>query len=380
MDLIARLRRAAYTRPHLLLVTAPGATRTRLAVELHARRSGLPLAAAPADADVLVEVGTLRGGLAAAADGVYAQIPAPAVRVAVPDADDVPGALGDLPALVTGAIGAHREHGEAVAGLPMADRAPDRDGLMLDQLHVPVGPVLPAWPAGLRLRLALQGDVVQEVTVEPVGTGGGEQFWTDPARRALAGEPVAVAELGARRAAAHLDSISRLLAVAGWDWAALCAVRLRDAALHARGSDLLGEFRVFHRRVRRSRLLPAMTNGLGELGPATADRYGITGPARRAGGDVTARLRQWLAETEQALTEVASGLGGERAREGPRGELGDDPPSRGLLDALPHLLAGTELAAARLIVASLDPDLDELPEPADAPPHAGPVPAGHHHG
>ena len=28
---------------------------------------------------------------------------------------------------------------------------------------------------------------------------------------------------------------------------------------------------------------------------------------------------------------------------------------------LPRLLAGTELAAARLIIASLDPDLDQLP-------------------
>jgi hypothetical protein len=55
----------------------------------------------------------------------------------------------------------------------------------------------------------------------------------------------------------------------------------------------------------------------------------------------------------------------------PRG-LGDGrPPSAALLDVLPRLLAGQELAAARLIVASLDPDPDEL---------AALVPGGHGHG
>ncbi|MGW9368335.1 hypothetical protein ACWG43_31500, partial [Streptomyces albidoflavus] len=46
---------------------------------------------------------------------------------------------------------------------------------------------------------------------------------------------------------------------------------------------------------------------------------------------------------------------------GPRGDLtGEQPPSRALLDVLPALLHGAELAAARLTLASLDPDPDEL--------------------
>jgi hypothetical protein len=46
---------------------------------------------------------------------------------------------------------------------------------------------------------------------------------------------------------------------------------------------------------------------------------------------------------------------------GPRGRLDTPvPPSRALLDSLPRLLEGTEFACARIIVASLDPDLDEL--------------------
>lgn len=46
---------------------------------------------------------------------------------------------------------------------------------------------------------------------------------------------------------------------------------------------------------------------------------------------------------------------------GPRGRVdGPVPPSQALLDVLPGLLEGTEFACARIIVASLDPDPDEL--------------------
>ena len=36
----------------------------------------------------------------------------------------------------------------------------DRDGLEMDVLHVPLGPVLPHWPAGLVVWCVLQGDVI----------------------------------------------------------------------------------------------------------------------------------------------------------------------------------------------------------------------------
>lgn len=38
----------------------------------------------------------------------------------------------------------------------------------------------------------------------------------------------------------------------------------------------------------------------------------------------------------------------------------EHPPSPAMVAVLPELLTGVELAAARLIIASLDPDLDEL--------------------
>ena len=48
--------------------------------------------------------------------------------------------------------GGHGGHGgmEMPGGLPMAGQGEDRDGLTLDRLHVPLGPLLSDWPTGLR--------------------------------------------------------------------------------------------------------------------------------------------------------------------------------------------------------------------------------------
>lgn len=122
-------------------------------------------------------------------------------------------------------------------------------------------------------------------------------------------------------------------------------------------------FARFSRRVGRSRLLTWLTWGLGVLGPDAAAVGGVSGTALRAGGDVAARWRAWLEESAAALAEVDASdpLGADDAREGPRGRLeGGSAPSRALLEVLPELVVGAELAAARLVVASLDPDTDEL--------------------
>ena len=253
------------------------------------------------------------------------------------------------------------------AGLPMAGRGADRDGLRLDQLHVPLGPVLPDWPAGLVVRLTLQGDVVQHAEVQALGPGGGGSFWTEPWRRAAAGEPVTTGEAACRRAAADLDSLGRFLAVAGWEDAAMVARRLRDDALGGvPGSRLRPGVHRFARRVARSRTLAWLTRGLGVLLPDDP-AAGVGGPSARAAGDVTARYRRWCAELDDAAAAVDDGS--------PLGAAGTEPlddtrAAAALLAALPRVLDGAELAAARLIIASLDPDLDELPARA---------PAGHGH-
>ena len=50
-------------------------------------------------------------------------------------------------------------------GIPLAEGAEDRDGLEMDVLHLPLGPVLRHWPAGVVLRLTLHGDVVADAEV-----------------------------------------------------------------------------------------------------------------------------------------------------------------------------------------------------------------------
>ncbi len=253
------------------------------------------------------------------------------------------------------------------AGLRMAGRGADRDGLKLDQLHVPLGPVLPDWPAGLVVHVTLQGDVVQLAEAQALGPGAGGSFWSEPWRRAVAGEAVTTGEAARRGAASYLDSLGRFLGVAGWDDAATAARRLRDDALAgAPGSQLRPAVHRFARRVGRSRTLAWLTRGLGVLTPDEAEAAGVRGPALRAAGDVTARYRCWCAELADAAAAIDDRTPlGAAGPEPPRGPLDDTrSPSAGLLAALPGLLDGAELAAARLIIASLDPDLDELPVPA----------------
>jgi hypothetical protein len=406
VDLTGTLLRAGAARPHVLTVAMPGATAVRLAAEEQLRRRGWPAAMTPADADILLVAGDAAASLAEVVEATWQAMPAPRARAAAVRPGEVAAALeaararlGDRAAQRVLAAGARpgpahhdgaaghggmdhgsMDHGhggggmEMPGGLPMADRGDDRDGLRLDQLHVPLGPVLPDWPAGLVLRLTLQGDVVRHAEAEVLGGGGGS-FWDEPWRRAAAGEHVTAAEASRRGAAAHLDSLGRFLAVAGWDAAALAARRLRDDVLAGAPSGRLRrDTGRFARRVARSRVLAWLTGGMGVFTAADAAAAGVTGPALRADGDVTARYRRWCA-----------GLAGAAERfdddsplrpdgpEPPRGHAGGHrAPSAGLVSVLPRLLEGTELAAARLIVASLDPDLDQLPARAE-------MGAGHGH-
>jgi hypothetical protein len=433
VGLTGLLLRAGAARPHVLTVAVPGATAVRLAAEEQLRRRGWPAALSPADADILLTCGDFAGRMAAAVTETWQAMPAPrarasavlpaavapaldAARAAVADlaaqrvlaaetggrdvARDSPHdgmAMGETPAGhmdmaamdmgdmhgmamdMDGMPGMHMDGmgemdmgGMVVRGTAMARRGPDRDGLRLDQLHLPLGPVLPDWPAGLLLRVTLQGDVIQEAEAEALAGGDGS-FWDEPWRRAAAGERVTTAEASRRRAAAHLDSLARLLGVAGWEAAATAARRLRDDVLAGMpGSGVRRDARRFTRRVGRSRVLAWLTRGLGVLDPADAAAAGITGPAA-AGGDVTARYRRWCAEVDDAVAVIddtsplrPAEFGPPRGRAAAGGPPGTDKGQTGLVAVLPRLLAGTEFAGARLIIASLDPDLDQLPARAGA--------------
>ncbi|MER5205510.1 hypothetical protein [Streptomyces sp. NPDC002825] len=429
MDLRTRLGRAALARPAVLLVSSPGATRVRLAVEAELARRGWPQAAGPASADLVVFAGTpppVRGE--DWAERVWEGVPAPRARLTVTDAEHTAHALDHGHAALLkpvarqagrqghmehagrsaehghgsghdehdskhddhgghgsghgehgrhsgrdehgghsahgghsghdepdghGGHAGHQHHMAPVAGLPMAERADDRDGLRLDRLHVPLGPALPDWPAGLVLRLELQGDVVQRAEVDPVPTpaASGPAFWNEPWLRASAGEPVTVGAAARRRCAAHLDSLGRLLGVAGWSDASARARDARDKALGGTvRNELVRHVRPLTRRMRRSWTLRWLMAGVGAQ---------ARGPV---GEDVHGRLLAWLDAVEHSLDGLDDPAPlPDHTLRGPRGRLGTDtPPSRRLLDALPELLAGAEFACARLIVASLDPDLDEL--------------------
>jgi hypothetical protein len=344
VDLTALLLRVAARRPHVLVVAVPGATDVRLALEAALDRRGWPVATGPADTDVLAVAGASGHELAAVIDAVWEQVPAPRARIEVGAPADVGARLdaaaglladaehqrhhGPLHSPQNGDHGSHAEHGGhgghggeqaqhadhaehggghhghhghggTVAGLPMAELGPDRDGLTLDRLHVPLGPVLPDWPAGLVVRVTLQGDVIQEASVEVLDAGQAVPFeWPSPAAR-------------------ELDGLARFLGVAGWPSAAGQARRLRDAALS--GDRIETGAAVLLRRIRRSRTLRWLIRGI----PA--------GPT-----DVAALLKERLAAIEAPLREPQHG--------------------HHAAERLGELLVGAELAAARLIVAAVDPD------------------------
>ncbi|MFD0904756.1 hypothetical protein [Actinomadura sediminis] len=424
MDLRARLIGFATARPRAFVIASPGATRTRLLVEDGLRRRGGAVVASPAAATTLIVCGAPGSELASAVDVTWGDMPGPRALIRLDETvsgeevatalDQAVSELADTVAQRTdaatrrawspkddqdaeheqehdadhdggpavspphdehddhgehaghgGGHGGHEHHMGSPMGLPMAGRADDRDGLKLDVLHVPLGPALHDWPAGLVVHLTLQGDVVQAAEVGVADGGEGPpSFWDEPWLRAVAGERVPVGDGERRRAAAHLDSIGRLLAVAGWTSAAERARVLRDDAVAgASGDELAVRFAGWSRRVRRSWTLRWMLRDVGVIGRAMADRYGLSGPSARHLGDVLTRLRGWLDEAGAAIGRIGDGepLDG---TDGPRGPI-ERRPSAAMLDLLPVLLEGAEFSAARLIVASLDPDLAQLAVPAE---------------
>ena len=398
MGLTERLMRLAAGRPHLLLAECPGGTPARLAVERHARAQGWPFADGPADADVLVVCGPPSTELAAAIELTWDAVAGPRSRVQCASGEQIPdllrrvvAQLQDVPAQRADAAGrtqpeaggdtgdgemdhagmegddppgemdhagmegddpsgemdhAEMGHGDMdmsmdlPGGLAMADRAPDRDGLRLDVLALQLGPFLPAWPAGLVVDVTLQGDVVQEAHAYGRTAPKARPWWDDEA-----GPP-------ARRAAAHLDSAARVLQLAGWSAAAYTARVVRDQVLDdASAAGTAARIARLGAKVRRSRSLRWGLRDLGVLPAERAALLGISGPTLRADGDVHDRLLQWL-------TEAWAALNGSTGRGGSRGEqVGGRTASQALIEAIPRLVIGQELAGARLIIASLDPDV-----------------------
>jgi hypothetical protein len=283
VGLSARLLSVAARRPHVLLVPVPGYASVRWTAEDFLDCFGWPRATSPADADVLLCCGPVGPELDGHVQVTWNAMPGPRVRSTVDTTTNVDASLtmaaaglADLPAhrqdaafrpapalsaadargdsadpaelnsggMDSGGMEDHamRDEDDAESmhdmdmdmdmdmpgGLVMADRVEDRDGLRLEGLHASLGPVLPAWPAGLRLDVVLSGDVLVQAEVRRL----------DPLP-----DPTVAPELRA------LDALAMLLDAAGWQDGALRARRGRAAGGAGPAvDDLL-------RRLGRARLL-----------------------------------------------------------------------------------------------------------------------------
>jgi hypothetical protein len=280
MGLTDRLLSAAARRPHVMLVPAPGHATVRWAAEDALDRLGWPRAASPAAADILLCCGPVGPQLTGPVDVAWGAMPGPRVRMTLEATEDVDVALAAAARALTdvsaqrhdvatraapalsaqdaGRPGDDREdevsqsmeagarqdedaaatmheggmhmdmHMELPGGLVMADRVEDRDGLRLEGLHLSLGPLLPAWPAGLQLDVVLSGDVLVDVEVRQLDARA---------------DAISTPQLRA------LDALALLLEAAGWQDGALRARLARvDGGTGPHTEDLL-------RRVQRARLL-----------------------------------------------------------------------------------------------------------------------------
>lgn len=259
--------------------------------------------------------------------------------------------------------GGHEGHGEMgfMSMVEMTEGTPrSSDGLQMEWVETPFGPLFPGLPGGLSLTLTLDGDSVAEAGAgSAVGAGTREDPWgpveafverlarLDPlspasyrllALRAVenaagAGvdggvELARVGQLERERAASHLGWLADFGYLIGYHWLARRGEKLQLALLRADTEGVAAvrvEVRKLARRVERTPLLRSKLAGVGGL----PDPAGASGPVARAGGrgadartgeevylsldfrpvveaggDALARLRVRLAEAQRSLELV----------------------------------------------------------------------------
>ena len=313
-------------------------------------------------------------------------------RLLCGDLPSSPPLLPDVDPAPWRGIGPYGQGGSGMTGgvpygRPMTERAPDRDGLELDQLPVRVGPFFPAFPPGLVLDVKLQGDVVQEVGI---GTSTSDddapvRSQRDAFHRALA-ETVRVADLERARACHHLRWLAHALRLAGLDALGLRARSLVQIVAQGSSADALGHVRDLRILIERSGVFRCTLRGVGRIDGTKLRPRGLGPTARASGlaedvrsddptyralsfspvtqqptlqGDATARWRQRLDEIVQSLTIVGIAgdleTGGQGAVESPRGAVyaGSAEPDAAL-KLIPELLPGMEWGDAVTTIVSLD--------------------------
>ena len=324
-------------------------------------------------------------------------------------------------------------------GIALADGAPDRDGLQMDQLHVRLGPIARHWPTGLVLDWTLQGDVITDAR--------GDVQWGAPSQAGLLDTSAGTANPSLLEVAWRADNLATLLELAGAGDHARAARRLRDVAvaavLHDDGSATSGPpgggnpdpdsprvSAVVHastrlsRRIRRDRILrwtlrAAAAVDVQQLAPAgapprwagdCADRLALAVAeldrvTEQLTDSHTARRHQHVEERIAKGSEETAHHGAAHHAQTPRGEreaadgtTGASPGRSGeevagpvgpqasaaaappvSAEAVAALTVGLDVAVARLFVATLN--LNPLQPPANqqhAPVAAGRAPSRGH--
>jgi len=222
-------------------------------------------------------------------------------------------------------------------GRPMTMTADDRDGLALDELQLTLGPFLDAFPAGLALDVALQGEVVTSAAPRD------RPVMSPDAAQSFGHHPLAPGRSSARRG---LRWLSHALHVQGLDAlaarAALLATAIGDGADDA---AVTGGLRRLERRVERSGVLRAL-NGVGPVGGALPHR------AEHLRGDAGQRWRRRLAAIGAALRDGS--------RQPALAGVVVDPDS----DLLERVLVGATLTDAVATITSLDLRIPQFREAA----------------
>ncbi|MBW3590630.1 MAG: hypothetical protein KY393_02080 [Actinobacteria bacterium] len=415
MSLLSRL--AASTTVPVFAVTGGGGCPLVSSLRTDPRAR---LVASPRHAAVLVIAGTLPPRLVGPVQSIHDQMPHPRFTalagtqedptnwgkaVVADSSDPIQSVVDGFRALVAGrhasepdwlpdsppaewrGVGPFGQGGEGMMGgkpfgRPMAEMAPDRDGLMLDALNVGVGPFHPALPPGLELRLELHGDVVADVGLQPnpyleLGKPAEKSYALfEQAQR----EAVPIARVETLRAAHLLGTIASAVEVAGLE---SLGRRLRTRAADPSGGDQRGLSRLRRALIAGVRWsargvvrLPAEELQGSGLGP-TARASGVEEDARlddagylrlgfapitRSSGDCLDRLLQMLDEAEQALelaSKAGTGSTSGNVVEGVHGVPGSGS-SPALLSLIEEHVPGLEWSDAVSFIASLGVDLQDI--------------------
>ncbi len=280
----------------------------------------------------------------------------------------------------------HMDHGDMgfMSMVDMTQGTPrSSDGLQMEWVEAPFGPLFPGLPGGFSLTLTLDGDTVARAAADSAVSrrvdsleGPLERFpdrlaMLDPlspvaywllilraienALGAEVDERIALARVGAlerERAASHLGWLASFGYLLGHGWLSRRAGQLQLALLRTEDAEEIGrvqsEVRGFLRRVEWTPLLKRKLAGVGSLHPS--ELAGAAGPVVRAGGiqsdvradeeiyrsvdfepivleggDALSRFRVRLAELEQSL-ELVRVAGSISAPEKP---LGGTPSGAG---------------------------------------------------